>query len=338
VDVVMEAIHFLVSEVSQVSEARRGASALAARAGFDEEGAGRVALVVTEAATNLVKHGRGGQIILRAFDDGERGVEVLVLDRGGGMASVAECQRDGFSTSGSSGTGLGAIARLSDHHEIYSQPDRGTALIARLFSARREPGTKAPSLEVGGFSIPKRGEEVCGDDWALRPRALGGTVTVVDGLGHGIEAAAAAREAITVLHDRPARGPAATIQDMHGALRHTRGAAAAVCDVDLERELVTYAGVGNVSGIILSGRGNRSMVSHNGIVGHQMRVVQEFSFPWPDDALLVLHSDGLTSHWSLDGYPGLLQRHPSLIAGVLYRDFERGRDDVTVVVGRRAAA
>ena len=51
-----------------------------------------------------------------------------------------------------------------------------------------------------------------------------------------------------------------------------------------------------------------------------------------------MHSDGLTTHWTLERLPGLAARHPSLIAGVLYRDFKRGRDDVTVVVARGAAA
>jgi hypothetical protein len=50
-----------------------------------------------------------------------------------------------------------------------------------------------------------------------------------------------------------------------------------------------------------------------------------------------MHSDGLLTNWSLDAYPGLLTRHPALIAGVMYRDFRRGRDDVTVLAVRRAA-
>jgi hypothetical protein len=74
--------------------------------------------------------------------------------------------------------------------------------------------------------------------------------------------------------------------------------------------------------------------AHNGIAGHEARRIHEFSYPFPDDGLLVLHSDGLKSQWSLDGYPGLAERDPALIAGILFRDFNRGRDDVTVVVAR----
>jgi hypothetical protein len=118
-------------------------------------------------------------------------------------------------------------------------------------------------------------------------------------------------------------------------LRSTRGAAAAVAEIDLFRRQVRYAGVGNISGSILAGGKSQSLVSHNGTVGHEMRRVQEFTYPWPPDALLVLHSDGLATQWRLDRHPGLAARHPGLVAGVLYRDHARGRDDVTVVVARQ---
>jgi hypothetical protein len=76
------------------------------------------------------------------------------------------------------------------------------------------------------------------------------------------------------------------------------------------------------------------MVSYPGIVGHEVRKIQEFTYPWSQDMPLIMHSDGLATHWNLDQYPGLTARRPSLIAGVLYRDFARGRDDVTVVVAK----
>jgi hypothetical protein len=79
-------------------------------------------------------------------------------------------------------------------------------------------------------------------------------------------------------------------------------------------------------------------VSLNGSAGHEgRRRIQEFTYPWPDDALLIAHSDGLITRWRLDVYPGLEQRHPGIIAGMLYRDARRERDDVTVVAMRVAA-
>ena len=76
------------------------------------------------------------------------------------------------------------------------------------------------------------------------------------------------------------------------------------------------------------------MASHNGTVGHQMQRVQEFTFPWNADSLLVMHSDGLKSSWDLERYPGIWSKHPGLIAAMLYRDFSRERDDVTVLVAK----
>ena len=74
------------------------------------------------------------------------------------------------------------------------------------------------------------------------------------------------------------------------------------------------------------------------MVDEQLRRIQEFSYPWPSGALLVMHSDGLNTSWDVRGQPGLATRHPSLVAGVLYRDHARGTDDVTVAVARERPA
>jgi anti-sigma regulatory factor (Ser/Thr protein kinase) len=334
-----ETIVMPIDDETRVAAARRAAQALAVRLGFDETAAGRVAIVVTEAATNVFKHGGGGEIILAALDDdGRRGVQLLALDRGRGMASVTESRRDGFSTAGTPGNGLGAIARLAHSHDIFSQPGRGTALLARLwFGPAARPPARHP-LTVGGVSVPKRGETECGDGWSLVGRAAGAVVMVVDGLGHGPGAAEAATQARQVFDQARGESPGAVLRAAHDALRATRGAAMAIADVDCERGIVTFAGIGNISAMVITGPGRRNMVSHNGTLGHQLRTVAEFTYPWSGEAVLVLHSDGLTTKCSLDSYPGLAVRDPSLIAGVLYRDFARGTDDATVVVVTEAAA
>ncbi|HEX6078241.1 MAG TPA: serine/threonine protein kinase, partial [Methylomirabilota bacterium] len=78
----------------------------------------------------------------------------------------------------------------------------------------------------------------------------------------------------------------------------------------------------------------RHLVSSNGTAGHAAQRIKEFSYPWPAGALLIMHSDGLGSRWRLDRYPGLRERHPALVTGVLYRDWSRSGDDVTVVAAR----
>lgn len=325
-----------VTEPSHAAEARRAAGRIAARLGFDESAAGRVALVATEAATNLVKHTRGGEVVVQpvALEDAV-GLEILALDQGPGMRNVAASLRDGYSTAGSPGTGLGAIARLASRFDIYSAPGVGTAVLARLWC--REPAHRPGArLDVGGVCLACPGETVCGDGWAVQEQGACTVVMLADGLGHGEPAADAAGQAIRAFGGTRNGAPARIVGTLHQALRSTRGAAVGVAEVDLGRSLVTYCGVGNIAGLLLGAAGARHLASHNGTAGHEARKIDEFRYPWPEGGLLVLHSDGLTTHWSLDRYPGLSSRDPSLIAGVLYRDFARRRDDVTVVVAREA--
>ncbi len=69
-----------------------------------------------------------------------------------------------------------------------------------------------------------------------------------------------------------------------------------------------------------------------------MHKVQEFTYDWPDAGVVLFYSDGIVTHWSLDAHPALLEYDPAVIAGALYRDFTRKRDDATVLVARRSGA
>ena len=320
---------FAVTESSQVGEARRQILALAVAVGLDATDQGKLALVVNELGTNLVKHGRGGQLIARA-PEGPPAVEVLALDRGDGMESVSECFRDGFSTAGTPGTGLGAVGRLATRVDVYSTRPGGTAIVALVGGAEPAVGR----LEVGAVCVPKDGEVVCGDAWAVAADQERPAVMVVDGLGHGLGAADAARIALRVFAAEAHLPAGALVEVIHAALRGSRGAAVSVARIDRSAGVVTYAGLGNVAGVVTSGAGRRHLVSGNGTAGHDAGRIHEFSYPWPADALLVMYSDGLGSRWQLERYPGLSGRHPALVAGVLYRDWSRGRDDVTVVAAR----
>ena len=315
---------------SQVGDARRSAVALAASLDFGDRLRAEVAIVVTEAATNLVRHATGGEVVFRSVHDrDDPAFEMLAIDRGPGIADLAESLRDGYSTGGTPGTGLGAIARLSRAFDAFTRPGTGTVLLARLGPEVAGP----PRLPVGAVSLPKRGEEACGDQWHVEVAGDGRTrVLVADGLGHGLHAADASRLAVRIFRDHPDLGPAPMIDALHAGLRATRGAAVAVAELPAGDGEARFAGVGNVAGSILGvdGKG-RSLVSHNGTAGAEVRRVQEFAYPWHPGDLLLMHTDGLASQWQLARYPGLRARHPAVVAGVLYRDFRRERDDVTVL-------
>jgi anti-sigma regulatory factor (Ser/Thr protein kinase) len=324
-----------ITEPSQAGEARRIAIAMASHLDFNETERGKVAIVVTEAAKNLVQHATNGELLLRALERNHiGGIEVLALDKGPGIVNISECMRDGFSTAGTPGTGLGAIVRLSNFFDIHSVSGVGTALLARLWSRPLPMGQPAAGLEVGVVCLPKVGEEACGDAWTTEQYSDRNLILVADGLGHGPGAAEASLKAVKICQENASLTPKEIIEAAHTGLRNTRGAAIAVVKVDLEQQSVCFAGVGNIASAIVSSERSYSMVSHNGTVGHEVRKIQEFIYPWSKGALLVMHSDGLATQWRLDRYVGLVMRHPSLIAGVLYRDFNRSRDDVTVVVAR----
>lgn len=313
-------------------EARRAALLLGERLGLSETCLGNVAIAVTEAVTNLVKHAGGGQILVRALDmHGTKGLELLAIDSGPGMHDTSRCLADGFSTAGSPGTGLGAISRLSSFFELYSQPGKGTVLAAQFWPEKVDDKSR---LIVGVVCVPVVEREPCGDSWSHNQSESTSKLLLVDGLGHGLLAARAADEAVRVFEVNGTAAPEECIRSMHGPLRATRGASLAIAELDLVGNILRWSGVGNISGTVWHEGSTRSMVSHNGTVGHELHQVTEFRYPFGKNALLVMHSDGVNSRWKLDQYPGLTLRHPSIVAAVLYRDFKRGRDDATVVVAR----
>jgi anti-sigma regulatory factor (Ser/Thr protein kinase) len=323
----------IVEERSQIAQARREAVALARRLSIDERVADRLALAVTESATNLVKHAAGGKLLLAPLL-GPRsiGVEVIAIDRGPGMQNVAASMRDGHSTAGSPGLGLGSISRLASNLDIYSQPGTGTVLRFEVWAA--DTPHAAEPARFGGVCVAMPGEAVAGDAWSVQASNGQYRLLVVDGLGHGPEAAMAAHTALRIADQGKGLDAVALLESVHAALRSTRGAAGAVATITPHAATGVFAGVGNIRGVVHTSPAPRNLVSHNGTLGHQLRKVQPFEFAFPARALLIMHSDGIATHWGLDRYPGLASRHPAVIAATIYRDHARGRDDATVVVLR----
>jgi anti-sigma regulatory factor (Ser/Thr protein kinase) len=325
----LQQLAIAVADTSQVSEARRSVAERTAALRFSSRTAGEAAIIATEMAGNLVKHGGGGELLLRTLGvDGNAGIELLALDRGPGM-DVGRCMVDGYSTAASPGTGLGAIRRLSAASDFYSVMGGGSAVLATIWS-NTAPADGA--WAVGGVNVPLTGEEVCGDAWAVRSHDTGFDAMVVDGLGHGPEAAKAAIAACGAFLSRPGRPPAEVLESADDALRATRGAAMGVGVLDLRKGEIAYAGVGNTVGVVVTGLTAQHLVSYGGIVGQRNVRGRPFSSRWSRDSIFVGHSDGIGTRWNLSAYPGIRDAHPSLIAGVLYRDFGRGRDDASVLV------
>lgn len=337
----LSALH-AVQDQLQVGTVRLRAMAMGRAHGLDADAVDRLGIVATEMARNIARHAGTGQIILRPVGEHATGsVEILALDKGPGIADMRRAMRDGGSASGAAqrDSGLANVKRLADLFDIYSQVGRGTAGVAHVGPQNGQNSTRRYAESamhecVGVVCVAQRGEEECGDDWAVDvvPGRL--AALLVDGLGHGPEAAVAALAAMSAFRDVAAEPPEIMLRSMHSALHDTRGAALSVTVVDQFRRTARFCGVGNVDGRVVTADADRHLIPQNGIAGHTMPRVKAADVPWSTDARLVMHSDGISSRWRADHYPGLLARHPALLAGVIFRDFARDRDDATVLVLR----
>lgn len=326
---------YAVQDGLQISTVRLQALAMGRAHGLAIASIERLGIVVTEMAGNVVRHAGSGHLILRQVGEHATGcIEILAIDKGPGIADMGRAMRDEGSTTD---CGFAGIRRSADLFDIYSQLGRGTAVVAHVGAPpalNTACGSTASDLTgcVGVVCVPLRGEEECGDAWAvdIAPGRL--SALLVDGLGHGPGAAAAALAALTVFREAAAKAPETVLDSMDTALHATRGAALSVTVVDQAQRTARFCGVGNVDGRVVTADMNRHLVPQNGIVGHRMPRVQAADVPWPAQGRLVMHSDGISSRWRADHYPGLLARHPALLAAVLFRDFARARDDATVLV------
>ncbi|WP_254062539.1 ATP-binding SpoIIE family protein phosphatase [Acidobacterium sp. S8] len=331
---VNRAIPISAGDPSQVGNARRQAISLAAALEFDETRQGQTGIIATEAARNIAAHGDSGEIILSPWSiHGSVGLDIFALDQGKGIPNIEMAVEDGYSTAGTAGQGLGAISRLAGEFQIFSAAGRGTALFARVYRTATDQSAIS-HLSFGAISVPIAGERVNGDAWSAQHTTDRSIYIVADGLGHGPLASEAAEEAIKIFHLTADRHPELILKDIHSALTKTRGAAVSIAEIRYNEGVLNFAGAGNVAGAVLSRGKARNMVSMNGTVGHSVAKIQSFSYTWEPNSFLLMLSDGIGTRWNVEQYPGLAQRHPALIAAILYRDFSRRRDDATIIVSR----
>ena len=317
-----------LEDPSDVGHARRTAQKLAERHGFDEPDAGRVALLATELSSNVLKHAGHGELHLRVLPRGRGSyaIELLTVDRAQGFDAQA-CLADGYSTAGTQGIGMGAMTRVAQVFDVYADA-RGAVVLARLHT--RCDG--AADLRVGISQHALHGDPACGDTWHLAMDGQHISALLIDGLGHGADAEAAAQLGARVFAEAPFADPLHQLHAMHQAMSGSRGGAAAVAHYDASSGRLSFTGIGNIGASLITPTHARGLASLPGIVGGQFRKAQVFDYPDVNGTMLIMYSDGLQSRWSLQDYPGLVHRHPAIIAGVLHRDFCRGRDDVTVLV------
>ncbi|MDF9798833.1 anti-sigma regulatory factor (Ser/Thr protein kinase) [Catalinimonas alkaloidigena] len=329
-------VRYRIEDRSYFSIIKKDITKEAERLGFPSEKIAKLQIVVAELATNLLKFGeRSRELLWKSVQQQEeKGIEILTLDKGPGIGSVAQALEDGFSTSGTAGEGLGAIQRQSDFFEIYSQPGQGTVVLSRFFISE-ELYHKIQAFHFAALSIAKPDEKVCGDGYYIEyaPKSQVLNLLLLDGLGHGAGAYEASQAGIEVYATLPKDSPEVVLREIHNQIKKTRGAVAMAIKYHFKEEVLSFCGIGNIIGKTISCNTTKHLPSFNGIVGHVMSSrIHDQEIPWERGRLLLVHSDGLISRCDIAKYLQIQKYDPVILAACLYRDYSRGNDDTTIII------
>jgi len=188
----------------------------------------------------------------------------------------------------------------------------------------------------GVATLALEGQSESGDMHIVRPLKDGALVAVVDGLGHGEEAAAAARIAVATLEAYAEEPPLSLLQRCHVALKGSRGVVMSIARFDAPRNSVTWLGVGNVEGVLhhadWSERSARaSLITRGGIVGSEVPAVQAAVIPVGPGDTLVFATDGIATDFLSDVSA---KEDPQRMADHILARYGKGTDDALVLVAR----
>lgn len=309
----------------------------ASQIGFKPSAMGEIELIISELISNAVKYAHEKCYFLYRMivDKQSKGIEIIYIDSGPGMREPTRMIRDGVTTSTTSrGEGLGAVFRMSDYFDMFSQYNLGTYILSRKYVRPKDKRTVRPST-LGLVCVAAPGETLCGDNWQViyAQNREQMKILLADGLGHGENAHLASVKAVESFEQHCRLPLEDKLRSMHQDLKKTRGAVCMVCTVDPKANTILFCGVGNISAKVISPNNVSNCVSYNGIVGYTMpATINEREVQWEGNNLFVGHSDGINTRWSMEDYPGLKNHDPALIAAVLYHNHNRGHDDVLVLV------
>jgi len=325
-----------VQHPNDVSAARQAAKLLGEGLGFDPAACEEISLAMTELATNLVKHAQGGKLTLTPLDEGGRiGLAIESVDSGPGIADFEQALTDRFSTVGTRGTGLGAINRLMDNLDITSELGRGTSITARKWVRQQIISIHPCPLAFGVATRPRIFGEDNGDAFIIKQWAESALVGVIDGLGHGQmahHAAQAARQYVDTHFDMPLDE---IFRGVGRVCRATRGVVMALARFDWGLSRLVFSSVGNIEVRVFPSSVPFSFSIRRGVIGLNAPNAVVTEHPWSLDNVLVLHSDGLRTHWDWKDFPGLSNQPAPSLAQEFLRLLAKEEDDATVIVVRK---
>jgi anti-sigma regulatory factor (Ser/Thr protein kinase) len=329
---------YQIEERSYVSYIKRAIHNEVAAFTFSENQIGKIDIVVSELASNLVKHAGSGEFLYRVYllPDNESVFEIISIDSGPGIDEPVRMLRDGASTTNTLGQGLGAITRLSTFSQLYSLPGWGTVVYSRISSSNASLVQPTPyEVDIEGLCVSKPREILCGDGFRIKRKKSSVLFFLGDGLGHGEHAHHAVKAAGDVFESCYGDEPVEILRAMHESVRKTRGLVATVAVLDKARKEWRVCGVGNISARLYSGIAYKSYIAYNGVIGLNIPGSMKVSvFPFERNQNLLLASDGIRSRWEISRYPGILKYDGLVMAAAVYKDFTRRNDDASVLVAK----
>ncbi|HEY1195755.1 MULTISPECIES: SpoIIE family protein phosphatase [Flavobacterium] len=328
---------YKIDDRSLIAFIKREIHNLALQLGFTPHRAAETDIIVAELTSNLMKFANGGELLYRANFNGEHNeIEIYCLDKGIGFDNVAKIMNDGYSSSNTLGHGLGSIKRLSNDFQIYSMKNWGCVQYVKICE---KPELEIPSLKNGlnptTIAVNYPGEKLCGDGYYIKHNSKGFQIFVGDGLGHGESANEAVEAAIKAFKQSVETDPTTILRDIHLKVKKTRGLVATIASVDYKSEVWNVCGIGNINTRIFNGLENKTYTPYNGIIGHNIpRTLNNTVVPYKKHQIIIMHSDGLRTRWSLNDLNSIFKQSPGIIAAAIYKENVRGTDDATILVGK----
>lgn len=338
----LDSQHINITSASDVSRARNCAKFMAQTIGFRNVVIEEISLAVSELASNLVKHAKGGSLTLLPLSDGELfGIQIESHDKGPGIEDLDKALTDGFSTVGSLGFGLGAVNRLMDEFTITSRckkPDNGTHILCKRFVRKDLPRTSNCPLEFGVATRAHPLMNVNGDTFVIKQWGSGALLGVIDGVGHGQNALLAAQTArlyVETHYDQPL---SSIFIGVDRACRSTRGVVMSLARFDWNEDMttitLTFSGIGNVEIHVNPKLEPMRLLVTRGILGVNANKPIITDHLWKPNYFMVLHSDGVSANWRWSDFPEIEKASADVAAQHLLHSLARDDDDATVIVVR----
>jgi anti-sigma regulatory factor (Ser/Thr protein kinase) len=328
---------YKIDDRSLIAFIKREIHNLALRIGFTPHRAAETDIIVAELTSNLIKYANGGELLYRANVEEEHNIiEIYCLDKGVGFDNLSKIMNDGYSSSNTLGHGLGSIKRLSNDFHIYSMKNWGCVQYIKI---GEKSDSVLPSLQSGlnyaAIAVNYPGENVCGDGYHVKFSRKGFQIFMGDGLGHGENAFEAVQLAVKAFKQSVETEPSEILRDIHSKVKKSRGLVASIACVDYASEVWNICGIGNISTRIYNGLENKTYTPYNGIIGHNIpRTINNTIVPYKKHQIIVMHSDGLRTRWSLNDMTSILKQHSGIIASAVLKENIRGTDDASILVGK----